>query len=157
MKIILTMKPESAPKTYIILSPVVQDNTETEKKINILSHSLLNSLDDYIEDGEAEEIILDDIIEYIRSDIFIMVFEKCIKKIKHGGKIIITGTDIYLVCKAFVEYKISIEELNLLVYGNAKNIGLTSETISKYLEKIGFKIIKRRHEIYDYLIEAQRP
>ena len=78
---------------------------------------------------------------------------------RHGSTIIITGTDAYEVAKDYVNYKISIDDFNVLLHGNPsiKTATLTLHGLVHFLETVfGLKIIRKSLEDYNYVIEAQR-
>jgi len=157
MKIYITLDLNNAPKDYLVLSPVVEENTDTIKHIDIRNLCI----DEYAENGELEEIVVEHILDYIPIADVIKVVNHLVKKIRHGGIINIIGVDGYLVAKAFVEIRMGIEQFNILLHGDnpamLKTVVLTCQGISNFLAENGLEIMQRRIDVYQYSVKAKRP
>jgi hypothetical protein len=157
MKIYITTDITKAPKDYLVLSPFVTTETDTIKKIDVKRLSL----DEYAEDGELEEIILDNILDYVPITQVINVVNAVIKKLRHGGIVIVIGIDAYLVSKAFVDISMSIEQFNILLHGDnpdlLKTVNLTCQGVSNFLVENRLEILQRRIDIFQYSVKAKRP
>jgi hypothetical protein len=123
----------------------------------------VDKLDDIVDDGEATEILAMDVIDYLSIPDVNNVIRHWVSKLAHGGRIIIGGTDLYEVCKAFANYSITITETNYLLHGEqtephfTKKVNFTSLGLSEYLTKeLGLKLIKCRHNGFDMVVEAER-
>jgi hypothetical protein len=121
-------------------------------------------LDAHVEDAEANEIILNNTLEFIPLPELTGFLTHVVKKLRHGGSLIVTGVDALSVAKDYSQYKMSIEDFNILLHGNqqdANNIKtatLTLHGMCNFLANdFGLKIIRKGLEDYNYVIEAQRP
>lgn len=157
MKVLITLREKSILEDYLNFCPLINEERDNVKKIDINTLSI----DSYIDDGELEEIIIDNMLDCVPITQTLNILNKLIKKVKHGGTIIINGIDAYLVAKAFVEMKISIEEFNVLLHGTDREIqrtlGLTCSGVSNFLSESGLKIIHRRIDSFQYSVKAARP
>lgn len=147
MKVFLTKDELHAPQTHVVISTHDEENTWA-------------NFDKLVQDAEATEIIADDIIEYIPAEQAITVISYWMRKLRHGGKLILTGIDAYLVAKAFAEHMINVDEFNGLIHGNPTNkcINLTTFGLVHFLtENFKAKILTKRIDGYSFVIEAQRP
>jgi hypothetical protein len=116
-----------------------------------------------VDDAEATEILAMDVIDYLPIPEVNNTIRHWVSKLAHGGRIIIGGTDLYEVCKAFANYSVSITEANYLLHGEqtqphlTKKVNFTSLGLSEYLTKeLGLKLIKCRHNGFDMVVEAER-
>jgi hypothetical protein len=127
---------------------------------NINIHGLEDSLKNY-DFGELDEIILDDIIDYIPIDKAEEMLIRISKTLKKGGLLVVRGTDLYDACKAFANYNIDIVEANKIIFGddpnNTKKLSFTTTGISGFLSTYAnMKILKKRVHLFNYEVEAQR-
>lgn len=114
-----------------------------------------------IDDGELDELILDDVIDFMPIDKVEDLIKALSIKIKKQGNIIFTGRDLYEVSKEFSKYDISIVEANKGIFGDNPNfprrLGFTVSTLSNFLkEECKLKILKKRVNKYEYCVEATR-
>ena len=157
MKIFITTRLPLAPKNYLVLSPSVTTDTDTMKRIKLAK---LN-IDEYADDGEVTELVLDHVIDYIPGNEVMPVLTALIKKVQHGGTLVINGVDAYLVSKAFVELQLSIEQFNELIHGDniemPKTVNLTVQGINDFLTQINMEVTHRRIDSCLYSVKAKRP
>lgn len=119
----------------------------------------LSKLDKF-DRGELNEIIIDNVLDYIFLDKADEVLNKLSSLIKKkGGKIIIMGKDIYELSKAYTNYNIDIQELNKYIFGENSNISkklaLSVSTVSGILQNtLKLKVLKKRVNGFDYTVEA---
>ena len=121
-------------------------------------------LDAAVDDSEATEIVLSEALDYIPLSDLADFLDHVIKKLRHGGSITIIGTDAFTVAKNFAQYKLPIEEFNILMHGGAskphhiKTATLTMHGVVNFLRtEFGLKVLRQSLEDYTYVIEAQRP
>lgn len=141
----------SAPTQYTILSPQVTNETEFQKPISFP----YVRIDDYAEDGELEELVLDHIVDYVK-----MPLKDFIRKVQHGGTLIINGLDAYLVAKAYTEMRITTEHFNNFIHGDENKLRLLSHTVQDVINVLleaKFNIEFRRIDGLQYTIKAKRP
>ena len=157
MKIFITNNPERAPKTHLVLSPKIEENNDMECHIPLHDQNL----DEYADDGELEELVSDGTVEYIPIHKVMEVLMGWVKKIKHGGTIIVSGVDAYLTAKAFVDGYISIEQFNVYVHGTPnednKTVNLTTIGIVNLMVSLGLTIKHKRLDINKFVVEGTRP
>lgn len=156
MKINLSIEKNSL-QGYINICPFIteQDSGITKDRID--------NIDKYVDDGEAEEIRIVDAIQYFAGIDTEILFHNWIKKLKHGGKLIVVTTDLMQVCRAIANYNLDIDTANTLLYGQQKEqwqfyrAGFTMSQLVDYLQSRGLKITKKRILDYKCVVEAIRP
>jgi len=86
-----------------------------------------------------------------------------LKKLRHGGSIIIGGVDCHAIARDIVTNKISLQDLNIILYGSEipswdirRNI-FTMQSLVDHLKDLGLKIVKSRIDKYEIVVEAMRP
>ncbi len=134
----------------------------------------VKNLDDVVDDAEATEIIAEDIIDFLPLGDVERVIEHWIKKLRHGGKIIVGGTDMFEVCKAFSNYTIDLAMANYLLHGaqekpwEERHANFTLIGLAQFLKERGLNIISKRiygmsasgagyEKNYHMYVEAVRP
>ena len=145
--------------THININPFAeQADGET-----IIRDDVMN-IDRHVDDSELTELVAYDVLDYIPITNVENVINNWVKKIRYGGKIILGGTDLLEVSKSLSQYRIDITEANLLLHGDQskpyliKRVNFTATGLSDYLKyQYDFKIIKKRVNNYQMLVEAERP
>lgn len=134
----------------------------------------LRNLDDVVDDAEAEEIIAEDVIDFLPLNDIESAINHWIKKLRHGGRIVIGGVDMYEVCKAFSSYSIDLATTNRILHGpqdkpyNERHANFTIIGLSDFLEERGLKILSKRvygfnlndveqRKQFHMFVQAQRP
>ena len=144
-------------QSHINIHPFALEETDNLKIGDI------RNLDRVVADAEATEIIAADVIDYLGLDDINPTIDHWIKKLRHQGTLIIGGCDSYDAAKALVQYEIDLETFNMLIHGTQdaphlfKKTCLTLPGLVDYLEQHGLKIIKKRRNGLNYVVEAQRP
>jgi hypothetical protein len=143
---------------YLNLHPFAMQDTENTKIADV------KNIDRYVCDAEATEIIATDVVDYLVLYEVPEVISHWIKKLRHGGKLIIGGVDVAHVSRDFSKGDIDLETTNKLLHGiqtqphMVKRVNLTINGICQFLQgDHGLKIIKKRHDGYNYIVEAARP
>jgi hypothetical protein len=143
---------------YLNLHPFAMQDTEDVKIADI------KKLDRWIADAQATEIIATDVIDYLTLYEVPKVIAHWAKKLRHGGKIVIGGTDMNEVARGFVNGDINLETTNKLLHGQQtqphlkKLVNLTGIGLAQFLtQDAGLKILKVRSAGYNYVVEAERP
>lgn len=123
-----------------------------------------DELDARVDDAEATEIILNNVLEFVPLTELTDFLTHVVKKLRHGGKLILAGVDAYAVAKDYVAYRLTIEDFNVLLHGtqqdagNIKTATLTLHGMANFLQKeFGLTIERKSLETYNYVIEAHRP
>jgi 2-succinyl-5-enolpyruvyl-6-hydroxy-3-cyclohexene-1-carboxylate synthase len=156
-KINLLIDSPAVKDGYINIDPFTQEGDQT--KIS----GAVSKLDHTVDNGEASEIIAEDVIDYLGPDYVDKAINNWLSKLQHGGIIVIGGTDIRVVCKSYFLRQLNTVEVNNLIYGEQKNVQkykkscLTIHEVCELLKSLGLKIILKRHDSFRYLIKAKRP
>lgn len=115
------------------------------------------------EPAECMEIIAEDIVDYIPNADLENVVKNYVSKLRHGGKIILGGTDVFEVSKRISMQSKDISELNQLIYGVESPTGWGFKRgissiiyISSLLSQLGLRITKQRLNDCQYIVEAYR-
>lgn len=124
----------------------------------------IENLDYVADDAQCIEIRAIDIIDYIEPSKIDKVLYHWMTKLRIGGTITIGGTDLSLVCNAFLDGSINADVATSLLYGQRfssyqykKNI-TTLENLCDFFESAGYKILLKRYDFstMNYLIKAER-
>lgn len=108
--------------------------------------------------AECTEILADDILDYIHiSDMYNVVQHWC-GLLRHGGKIIIGGTDIAEVAKAIAIKAIDNKQANLILHGSRvrKASQISMDDLVSLLKSFDLKITKKRLNGMKMVVEAVR-
>ena len=122
----------------------------------------LRNFDEYADDAECEEIYAPEILDHIHVDEIFAFLSYCKKKMRHGGKLVIGGTDINEVCRNFVNGKYNNETVNKIIYGDSMEasrikLGIyEANKISNTVQQLGLKVIKKRVDGLKFVVEASR-
>jgi hypothetical protein len=144
---------------FLNINPFSDKDTDTQKQGGV------ENLDEFVDDGEAEQIIALDVIDYLEINKVVPVIVGWVKKLKHGGIITIGGVDLYEVSRNFFRYNISLLQANELIHGKSdmpflvKKTQFTLKGVIDLLQgQLGLKILKKRldQETLRYCVEAQR-
>ena len=143
---------------YLNINPFATNETD-ELKIGEVFN-----LDEWVDDSEAMEIIANDVIDYLPANIVMNTLEYWVRKLRHGGHLIVGGTDLYEVCKGFTTYALDVQQVNAYLHGEhaynpnfIKKITLTALGLSNFLATKGLHIVKKRITGYHFIVEAKRP
>ena len=122
-----------------------------------------SNLDFFVDNAEAEAIIAYDVINFLPKESMIPTIEHWVKKLRHGGSIAVGGIDCYAIARDVVAQKISLQDLNVILYGSEvpswdirRNI-FTAQSLVDHLKGLGLKIVKNRIDKYEIVVEAIRP
>ena len=122
--------------------------------------SKIDSVFQNYDTGEVDKIWLDDVIDYVPVQDAENFIRKTVSLLKRGGSIIVSGIDLYEVCKSMSNYNISVAEANKLLYagenGLVKKLCFTTPAAANVVESLGLKILTKRISDYKYTIEAIR-
>lgn len=154
MKVRITVGEKEKLNGYLNIDPI--------SKFDDLSVDIRN-LDDVVSDAECTEIISEDVIDFLKKDESIKVLSHWVKKIRHGGKIIVTSIDAYEVSKSFYRKTIDIAVFNKAIHGNflepwdVRLSHTTIEELSEFFRSQGLNVTKKRTNGIKLIVEAERP
>jgi hypothetical protein len=157
MKINLLYGSDNVLSGFLNIDPFAKDEDIKKNKGRV------DNLDEICEDAECLSIIAEDIIDYFSSKEVDNIISHWIKKLRHGGKIVIGGIDLIEVSRSFNNKYIDLINTNLLLFGDQseswkyRKSCLTSSELVKGLQGLGLNILKNRINNYKYTIEAERP
>lgn len=120
------------------------------------------NLDSVVQTNECTEIYAPSILNYIHNAELDSIIKHYVSKLRHGGKLIIGGSDIRDIAKKIIKEEISLEDANKLLYGIAPFVWITKRgaytmyDISSMLKTMGLKIITQKCDETKFIIEAQR-
>jgi len=154
MKIRITVGEQEKLNGYLNIDPIT--------KFDGLAVDIRN-LDEAVSDAECTEIISEDVIDFLEKEESMISLSHWIKKLRHGGKIIVTSVDAREVSRSFYRKEIDIEIFNKAVHGNFSepwDVRLshsTLEELSRFFESQNLKVTKKRINGIKLIVEAQRP
>ena len=154
MKINLTANIEKILDNYLNLLPIVKMETPNTKQCDPLN------LDPYVDNGEAEEILVQDILSCFPYGMSPFVIDKWLSKLSIGGKIIIIEEDINILLNEYTCGRLNNEQVNERLFGKLE--GLTKSScvsmfnIADFLQNKGLKILKKKIDNTIVVVEAQR-
>ncbi len=130
----------------------------TKENVQIQPLSPNFVFDEYACDSEVTELQLIDVIEFIPTELLLATLEYFLHKIRNKGTLILVGTDALQICKQFAYRNIELEELNFVLYGTQlkKQSMMTLDRMVSYLEKQGFKVLKKDLSGIFYTIVATK-
>ena len=121
--------------------------------------AFVKSLDAFAENGECEEILASNILEYIPFPNIEQFILHLASKVAHGGKITVCGIDYVEVCKMAIRQDFNVAEFNRLIFGSGsqpRESAINLNVVATLLLSNGFKIQKKRLNGYNFVVEATR-
>ncbi|HEX5186263.1 MAG TPA: hypothetical protein VFV86_05175 [Nitrososphaeraceae archaeon] len=122
----------------------------------------INNFDKYVDDAEAEVLIARHILCWFPTNQVAPILHYWFKKIKLGGVLIIEECDFENIAFHITDGSLGLGDAQKLLWGpqdkqwNMKKSGLSVLSLAEYLENSNFKILKKRNEQYNFVIEAMR-
>ena len=154
MKVRITVGEQEKLNGYTNVDPIT--------KFDGISIDVRN-LDGLVSDAECTEIVSEGVIDYLDRKDFVLAISNWVKKMRHGGKIVVTSIDALEVAKGFLKRKIDIEVFNKAIHGGFSSpwdvflSHTTIEELSSILEGLGLIITKKRTNGIKLIVEAKRP
>ena len=146
-----------------VLITIDEPNIEGYLKISPMLGHYLNDISNLVDDNECLEILAPTIINYLPFNQLQQIITGWVGKLRHGGKIVIGGIDLYEVSKRVVRGEIETDLANALLYGTQNGVWdvrrsqLNLKDISDLLSHLGLKIITKKLDGIDMIVEAVRP
>lgn len=157
MKINLLLNDASPRSGHTNIDPLAPPNDPLRKVGDF------GNLDEHVEAAECDEFIATDILDFIQADQLDDVLNHWVSKIRHGGTLTIGGLDLRSVARGISDYRLSINDANLLIYGaqqaawQHRRSASTLQIILEVLTSKGLKAIKKRYDGYFYSLTMERP
>lgn len=132
-------------------------NTQPQKGFVLFKYNLdkIDNLDEFIDDGELEELVVDDCLTKFPISRFEEIINNWTRKLCIGGVLSIWDVDIRILCKLFLKDIASLLDFNGIVAANAACI--TIPELEKLLKLKGFKILEKKiHNQCQFGIKAEK-
>jgi predicted TPR repeat methyltransferase len=144
--------------THLNINPFAEEEIE-----DVLVRADIKDLSNFAEEAEVTEIIAKDVIDYLPLSQIEKVLSHWVSRLRHGGTIVVGGTDLYEVAKDFSQYRMDITSAIKLLHGEQtkpyliKRVNFTVMGMVEYLSGMGLKIQKKRVNNHAMIVEAKRP
>ena len=166
MKINITLGGTGYKAGYVNIDPTLKRLGEdiilenaSDDQTNVIKADVRN-LDDVSLDNECLEVVAEDILDYLQINEARSVLSHWISKLRHGGKIIVGGTDIAEVCRMFYKRAIDLNAVLHCSFQESWSVKLSHTTmvsLAAFLESQGIKVTKKRIEGFKMIVEGERP
>lgn len=156
MKINLIMDGMQVLPNYLNLSPVVDGLDPYLANHSQCIKGNTHSLDQWVDDGEAEQIRAVNVLEYYKFEEVPAVLANWCKKVAHNGTFTLICYDAHEVCRLFHLGHITFEQLNEYIYKN-KNSLLTLPIVSQLIATYGLTPKTKKYTGPQFILEAVRP
>ncbi len=124
-----------------------------EPKANDLEQVDLSEIGS-LDDGAYQEIFVDSCLDFVEErNKFV---QELVKKIRYGGSITISGSDIYEISRAVMGKNLGLEEAGSLLYDGRYSISNVFD-MSARIQSLGLKLVHKRVNNFKYTIIAERP
>jgi len=128
--------------------------------VNTTEHSITN-LNGVCQDAECTEIIAQ-VLDYVHAHKLVPTLKGWVSKLRHGGVLVIGGTDILEVSRGVVNGTINIADANRAFFGAVdmgsyiKSSAFNCAEICTILKEIGLVVDKKRINGNEFVVEAHR-
>jgi hypothetical protein len=152
MKINLTLESSSSRSGYVNINPLASPDDPNFIRANV------NELSIYVDDGEAEEIVALDLIDFVPIQEKENIVRHWLSKLALDGTLTIGGNDLGQITKAYTFNQLDLNQAAELLYGSQiPRSGLvTCAQMRVILEGGGLKIVEARLNNFSYYVKAQR-
>lgn len=156
MKVNLSIGNPNCRIGYLNLDPLVTEPGSQKVKSDV------SNIDEYVDNGECDELIASDILSYFDSNKVDDMLTNWLRKIRKNGIIEINDIDINSAFKSYQRGEIDITKMNSLIFGeqirgwDLRKCGLTLDCVSEILRNKGFEIIKTSYHNYNFIVRAKR-
>lgn len=149
MKINFIEKSNLARNGYTNLCPF-----EGNEQLNVKRHEITH-LNRVVDNGEASEIIIHNLLDYMPYNAIEEFLSVCAKKLAINGIIKILGIECLELFRNILQANISFEKLNSVLYRHASQKSASSSIdIRKFLENNSILINGVTIDVYNYYIEG---
>lgn len=111
MKVNILLNSNQIEQDHLNIDPYA-----TKKSVGKVYGNIVN-LDEVVHHNSCEEFLARDVIDYIDRNVTPMVLENWLSKIRHGGRIVIGGTDLVEATQAIGLGRVDTNEGMMLLYG----------------------------------------
>lgn len=157
MKLNLLLNSKNVRSGFVNVDPLASPDEADKVRADVCN------LDAVAEDAEVDELVATDVIDYLPARQLDDIVDNWIRKIRHGGTIVVGGVDVREVARGVVNQELDLESANRLLYGfqdapwEYRKAALTVQKLIDVFASRGFKILHKRLENYYYQVKAERP
>jgi len=144
---------------YVNIDPAPQKSVQDE----VVHIRDIKNLHGVCEQSECTEVRAEDVLDFIPLEQLGNVLAGWTYALRHGGKLVIGGTDAMSVSRAYLSGDINTQEYNELIHGvglhpwSMKSGQVNMSELSEVLEQLGLQVIKKRFNGFKMTVEAIRP
>lgn len=123
----------------------------------------VSNLDQYVDTGEATEIIALDILHHFGPNDADTVLSNWLSKLAHGGKLTFSVVDYKEVARGILANTLSADDVNELLHGTqdpawkGHRSSFTLSDLVQVLQNRGFRVLSKRVQSYRAILTVQRP
>jgi len=120
-------------------------------------------IDKHICDGEAQEIILESVLEYCPVENLVHYMGILARKLAHGGKLIVVNADATILAEQFIRGQLGIIEYNKLLFGSKdhayafKLATIQLCDVEEVGRQVGLKVLEKSLNNFNFIIKFERP
>jgi hypothetical protein len=121
------------------------------------------NFDEDVLPSECNEIILENILEYIPQEQLPSMMEYWVSKMRHKGKISVKFTNLAAICRKYLYNRLTAAQINELLYGSGQHVwdvrrgNYEAQYIEEILLHMGLVITGKEISGTDVLLTAERP
>lgn len=121
-------------------------------------YNILTAPYNEIEAASVKEIFAADAIDLLSCKDVYTALKVLTSKLRHGGKLIIGGTDITLVAKAIVTQQLNLVDANNLIHGVncEKHTQISMSDLIDLLRSLGLVVTRKVIDGYGFFVEGVR-
>ncbi len=120
----------------------------------------LQNFDSLLDNNEAEQILVNDILDYIPLPARPKVLSSLLTKVAHDGEVVVTGLDLHEMARVVYDGECgSIDESNRIIYGTVisrKSAVTPQENVNLLMQTGQFQVTSVSYHGIQYVIKARR-
>ena len=143
-----------------VLSGFINLDPLTDKETDNLIRCDIRNLDEICENAECEQLIAEDVVSYFHFNEINEIMSNWISKLRHGGIMIIGGTDLSDTSRLLTTKRIDVMDANKILFGEAdktRKSSVSPKEMCAYLEGYGLKVLSKKLMDSHYMIKVVRP
>lgn len=155
---LLIDNPDDVRSGYVNIDPFAEP-CDPHGRVKGALHDLGHTVDD----GEASEIVANDVLDYHPGAVLDDVLNNWLKKLARGGTLTVSTVDVREVARLVWFGNVDINEANNLLHGEQKKewqlrkVSLSLPHLVEVLEAKGFKVLQKRIHNLRAVVTVQRP
>lgn len=116
------------------------------------------NIDATIPQASAEEIIAEDVLEFFPLTKIEEVINYLISKLRHGGQLVLSCKDIYVLNHLITRRDFDMVNINLALYGNGLGIKsvMAMDDLVAFLSSRKLKVLQKRWDGIRAIVTAER-